>query len=581
MLLLLDMGIVITCATVLALFARVLKQPLILAYVLAGIIIGPFGLKLITSEEIIRIFAELGIAFLLFIVGLELDIQRLKTVGKVSAGCGIGQIIITFIFGFGLARILGFPQLISFYIAMALTISSTMVVIKLLSDKRELDTLHGKIALGTLLVQDIFTIMVLAALPTIDNLSASILISSIVTGLGLISIAIFVSKYVLPSLVRYASRSAELLFLFALSWCFLFSLFSYLVFFYILGFIIPPIAIGSFLGGVSLAIFPYNKEIISRIRSLKDFFLTIFFVSLGMQVPLIFKVSLISDIIILSLFVLVVTPFIVFLLASIYGYGKRTSFLTAISLAQISEFSLILGTQGLLLGHISSEVFSLITWVALITITISSYFIVHSTQLYKFFSPLLHIFNTNVKEDKKLEKLPLISRDHVVVCGSHHTGYDIIRTLRKLKKNFLVIDYDPEIIKELKCQGINCIYGDVEDLETLERIGLKHASLIISTVPDHKDNLLLIKHTRGLNPKAFIMARAETTEGALELYEAGANYVIFTEKIGGMEVARLLKRHYSSKNLELEQMKDIRNKDIEELERRKTTVEVRTRPTQT
>ncbi|MBU4407003.1 MAG: cation:proton antiporter, partial [Candidatus Altiarchaeota archaeon] len=298
-----DLGIIVLTATLLGLIARVLKQPLILAYVVAGVLIGPAAFRLITSGHMISTFAEMGIAFLLFMVGLELDLSRLKQVGRVSVLCGLGQIAITFVFGFLLSTLLGFQQLESFYIAFILTISSTMVVIKLLSDKNELDTLHGKIALGILLVQDIVTILVLALLTNIGSLSLSTVADPLLKGLGLVSIAIVAGVYVTPFLLRYIARSIELLFLFALSWCFVFAASSF-----VLGL---SIGVGAFLAGLSLAAFPYNIEIIGRIKSLRDFFATIFFVSLGMQIPA--HLVFLPEAIIFSLFVLLGNILIVLL----------------------------------------------------------------------------------------------------------------------------------------------------------------------------------------------------------------------------------------------------------------------------
>lgn len=567
MTLLLDIGIILVAATFLGFMARSLKQPLILAYILAGMLIGPSALGLITQEDIINILAELGIAFLLFMVGLELDIKRLKDVGSVSVGCGLGQIIITFIFGYTLTIFLGFTSsdypLTPLYIAFALTISSTMVVIKLLSDRNELDTLHGKIVLGTLLVQDGVTILVLAALPTLKEFSPSLLTASMITGIGLISIAMVSSRFILPLFIRFAAKSIELLFLFALSWCFLFSLFTYLVFLYLLGFEIPPIAIGSFLAGVSLASFPYNLEIVGRIRSLKDFFATIFFASLGMQVTIgipgikftsvsaflnsfmnllviTIKNPLTKEVIIFSLFVLLGTVLIMFIIATLFGYGKRTSFLTAISLAQISEFSLILVMEGQTLGHIDEKTFSLITWIALVTITTSSYFIIHGKGIYNWLVPILSIFD-RVSKDRELEDIPERSEKHIIVCGCHRMGSRIADTLKKLGRDFLVVDYNPDIIKQLLEQRIPCIYGDMGDSEILERIDLKDAEIVISTIPDQDANLLLILEAKKRNPETLIFITADHLNQALELYNAGADYVILPKMVSGDKVSDLLR----------------------------------------
>ncbi len=575
MILLWDIGLIILVSTVFAFFAKALKQPLILAYVLTGIVIGPSGpFPLITNEDIIITLAELGIAFLLFMVGLELDIKRLKDVGRVSAGCGLGQIIITFIFGFLLADFLGFSQIESFYIAFALTISSTMIVIKLLSDKGELYTLHGKIALGTLLIQDVVTIMALAILTTLKiengyiDFSASSLGVSIITGFGLVFVATISGRFILPPFLRFAAKSVELLFLTALAWCFVFSAFSYLAFSYLLGPGASPeaansfIAIGAFLAGVSLASFPYNLAIVGRVRSLKDFFVTIFFVSLGMEV--LFEIPPIQEVILFSLFVLIGTPLIMMTISSLFGYGKRTSLLTALSLAQISEFSFILATEGLFLGHIDHGIFSLIMWIALITITVSSYFIIHSDRIYNRMLPALKIFG-RISRGRELEDIPKKSERHVIVFGCHRMGGVVIKTLQAMKKDFLVVDLNPEIIKPLIEQRIPAIYGDMGDIEILERINLKDADAIISTIPSLNDNLLAIKETRKRNPDALIIITANNINNALTLYKAGTDYVILPNILGGERVSDFLMDYMLNK----ERFGSLKKKHILQLENQK------------
>ncbi len=565
--LMLDIGYMLLAATLLAFIARYLRQPLILAYVLAGIIIGPYVLGIVHEHEAITTLAHLGIASLLFMVGLELDMRRLKDVGKVSLGCGLGQIIITFIFGYLLTKFLGFDDISSFYIAFALTISSTMVVIKLLSDQNELDTLHGKIVLGTLLVQDVVTIMVITVITTKGGLSITTIAEPILRGFGLVCIAIVFGGFLIPPILKTVARSPELLFLSALSWCFVFTAFAFHI-----GF--ESVEIGAFLAGVSLATFPYNLEIIGRIRSLRDFFSTIFFVSLGLQVPLTtamlitlplgdlplalgdllpvalsdltiplklpLTLDLLTPAIILSLFVLIGNTLIMIVISTLFGYGKRTSFLTALSLAQISEFSLILVSVGSSLGHISNEIFSLVVFIAVVTITGSSYFIINGGQLYKIFLPALRIFGS-ISNGKELEEIPLKSKKHIVVCGCHRMGNSIVQTLRALKKDFLVVDLNPDIIRLLIDRRIPCIYGDIGDMEILERINLKDADIVISTIPNQEDNLLLIQQTKKLNPSASIFIAANHLDQALELYDVGADYVILPHILAGEKISEYLK----------------------------------------
>jgi Kef-type K+ transport system membrane component KefB/voltage-gated potassium channel Kch len=580
--LLLDIGVTLVAATFLGFIARALRQPLILAYVLAGVVVGPSFFQIITERDTIDILAQFGIALLLFMVGLELDLKRLRDVGRVSTGCGLGQIIITFIFGYLLAEHLGFSGYEPFYLGFALTISSTMVVVKLLSDKNELDTLHGKIVLGTLLVQDIVTILILAALPTLGSFTPSVITGSVFTGIGLISFAIVSSKFILPFFMRLAAKSVELLFLFSLSWCFIFASFTYLIFLNLLAagspqFAMNSVSIGAFLAGLSLASFPYNLEIVGRIRPLKDFFLTLFFASLGMQITLGVPVadftnasrlaSSVMDVIMgtvsspltmqvlaFSLYVLVGSVIIMVVITSLFGYGKRTSFMTAISLAQISEFSLILAVQGQALGHISGRIFSIITGVVLITITISSYYIMYNRQLYALMLPVLSVFDY-IPRGKELEDMPKKAREHVILCGCHRMGSRIIDTLKMIHEDFIVVDYNPSTIRRLMQQKVKCIYGDIGDPEILDRVSLKEARIVISTIPEQESNLMLIYETKKRNPRTLVFIVGDDMDQALELYDAGADYVIIPKMVSGDRASDLI-RTFIKEPLKMKKMKE-------------------------
>ncbi|OYT54029.1 MAG: hypothetical protein B6U72_03940 [Candidatus Altiarchaeales archaeon ex4484_2] len=557
--LLLDIGFVILSATILAIIARALRQPLIVAYVLAGIIIGPCGMGLITEKEVINVLAEFGIALLLFMVGLELDFRRLKDVGKVSLTCGLGQISITFIAGFLLSKYLlmnmsGYTDLWAFYVAFALTISSTMIVVKLLSDMNELDTLHGKIVLGTLLVQDIVSIIVLASLSSLDGFSPVNLISPMLNGVALVSIAIISARYIGPPTLRYVAKSTEILFLFALSWCLIFSFISLKM-----GF--KTVTVGAFLGGVSLAIFPYNLEVISRIKSLRDFFATIFFVSLGMQIT--FDPKLLPLGLILSAFVLFGNVAIVMLINLLSGFRKRTSFLTAISLAQISEFSLIIVGNGVLLGHIQESMLSLVTIIAVVTITVSSYFIVHGAGFYKKMIPFLNLVERiGDHKIRELEKIPKKSSNHIILCGCHRMGKIIIETIKEMKKNYLVVDINPELVKKLIDEGVPCIYGDIGDKEILDRIDLRDAEIVISTIPNHEDNLLLIREVKKARPETIVFISEKHVDNALGLYNEGADYVIIPDIVGGERISEYMTEYIT----DIKGIKEARKKHIKKLE---------------
>jgi len=390
-----DIGFILIIATVLAFIAKFLKQPLIPAYILTGLIIGPF-FGLITNSDIITTMSEIGIAFLLFIVGLEINIKRLTDVGIVSTIGGLTQILIIFTASFIISVFIGFIQIEAFYLALIIAFSSTMIVVKLLSDKKELDTLHGRIIIGFLLLQDIIAIFVLSILTTLSEFSFLILFFSIIKGIIVFLIAAFTGKYIFPKIFTFAAKSRELLFITAISVSFLFS-----ILFNLMGF---SIAIGAFVAGVTLANLPYNIEIIGKIKPLRDFFSVLFFVSLGMGLLLSSFEGILKPLIIFLILVIVIKPLVTMFICSYFGYKKRTSYLTAISLAQISEFSLIIAAQGLLLGHISQEIFSLTVLLAVITIGLTSYFIKFDGLIYSKLKNHLGFFDLFTKErEKELE----------------------------------------------------------------------------------------------------------------------------------------------------------------------------------
>ncbi len=524
-----DLGVVIIIAAAAAFILRVLKQPQILAYVLVGILITPV-FAIITDTSIIESMSIIGIAFLLFLVGLEMDIKALKNVALVSGFGGFTQIALTFVLGYFISLLLGFLTTEAAYVGLMLAFSSTMVVMKLLSDRRELNTLHGRLIVGILLMQDIVAIFALSVLTSINEFSVALLGMALLKFLFLFFVAFFLSKYVFPSIFHFAARHQELLLVTSLAVCFIFSL----GFFY-LGF---SVAIGAFIAGVALGNLDYNLEIIGKVKSLRDFFSLLFFVSLGMGLSLAAVKRLWVPMVILLLVILVVKPFIVMIICSLFRYTKKPSFLTAISLAQVGEFSLILAAQGLVLGHISPDLFSLVVIITLISITMTPYLIQYSYFVYRIMERPLSPFDSFNAEG--LEYLPTETKPRIVLCGHNRIGYSILRGLKDVKRKVLVVDYNPEVIPHIIRQGYHSIYGDVTDEEIIERMNLEHISLLISTIPEISDNLFLINKVRHVNRRAQVIVTAMDTDDALLLYNHGADYVILPHFLGGEHVSQLI-----------------------------------------
>jgi Kef-type K+ transport system membrane component KefB/voltage-gated potassium channel Kch len=550
-LILLDLSIIIIVAAFMAIIAKFLRQPPILAYIVGGLLIGPFGFKLIQDIGFVKTIGELGIALLLFVVGLELSMDRIKKVGASAALIGGAEVGLMTLIGFFLAKFFGFSGIESLYIGLIIAFSSTLVVIKLLSDNRELDTLHGRIMLGVLLIQDVAVILALTFLLNAD-VSAMTFIRIGGMGIGLIAAAAILTRWVLPLFFKKIAENQELLFLFALAWCFLFAgAASFLGF---------SIVIGAFIAGVALANFPYNIEIIGRVKPIRDFFVTIFFVAIGIQIIPTIDRALYLPIFALILTVILIKPFIIAVLASISRYARRTAFISGIGLAQVSEFSIILAMQGVILGQIGEDILSIAIILTAITMLLTTYFIKYDHKLYKWFGHIILFFNKRLQHD--LSHVADDLKNHIVIFGAGRIGRKIVSNFREQGINLLIVDYNPDVIQGLISRKINCLCGDAEDPEIINRINLKDAMAIISTVPDKTINMEVIRALKRHNKDALFLSVALNVDDALKLYESGADYVILPQILAGEKLTDIL-RSFNDKKI----VDHLRLKQIVELEK--------------
>ncbi|MBT3406456.1 hypothetical protein HN419_04780 [Candidatus Woesearchaeota archaeon] len=526
-----EIGLVIILATIGATISKIIRQPKIPAYIIIGVIIGP-GLQLITNTELISTLSEIGIAFLLFLVGLELELKKLRSVGWVSGIGGALQTFSVFMIGYFVAQMMMYSQIQAMYLGLIVTFSSTMVAIKLLADKKELNTLHGKIVIGILLVQDIIAILLILILTSLSQFSGGLVIPLfIIKALAITVVTILLSKYAFPYVFKFAASSRELLFLMSISICFLFAFI-----FHYMGF---SIIIGAFVAGVALGNLPYNLEIISRVTSLRDFFAILFFVSLGLNFMMVDFSSIILPLVIFTIAVVFVKPLVIMVITSFFGFSKRTSFFSGMSLAQVSEFSLIIVAIGLEFGHISHDLFSLVTLLTIITIALTSYFIKFNNFIYNKFSSVLSIFNI-ISRESRLDYIPHKKTFDVILCGYDNIGYSIFKKLKHMRKSFIVVDYNPDVIKRLRNRRVPCMYGDLGDIDTISRLDFKDAKIIISTVPNANYNKLLLKTARAKNQKSMIFVTSDDMDQALDMYNLGADYVILPHFLGAEHVSVLL-----------------------------------------
>ncbi|PIR97945.1 MAG: sodium:proton exchanger [Candidatus Colwellbacteria bacterium CG10_big_fil_rev_8_21_14_0_10_42_22] len=527
----LEITIALVLAVLFGFLAHLFKQPPIIGFILAGIAVGYFGGPGF-GGEVIEGLAPIGVALLLFLVGLEMNFKELRNVGVPAALTGLGQILFTFGAGYFIATWLGFNALAAIYISIALTFSSTIIVVKLLSEKRDLTSLYGRIVIGFLLIQDFVAIIALVFLTGFQTGEASVLDFSftILRGGGLVALTFFIARY-FPRFLNKIGRSQEMLYLFSIAWALGVSAITELA-----GL---SIEVGGFLAGLALANSSEHFQISSKLRPVRDFFLILFFVSLGAKMLMGGTAVPILPAIVLSLFVLIGNPLIVMTVMGLLGYRARTSFLASLTVAQISEFSLIIAALGLRLGHLDQASTALITLVGIITIFISSYFIIYGNSIYQFLKPVLKWFEFrhNLVDEGSFEKE---LKDHIILVGVHRTGESILKTLEKSDSDFVVVDFDPVLVSSLKSRDLPIIYGDITDEEIQELIKIDRAKAVISTIPNRKDNLAILTVTKGLNKKAKIILTAQEEEDAAEFYKKGANYVIQPHFVGGWELAQAL-----------------------------------------
>jgi len=528
----LDIGIIIIIAGIGAYLARMLKQPLIPAYILVGILLGPI-LNIVTDKSVIGSLSEIGIAFLLFSVGLELDLKKLKDVGKVASIGGLVHMALLFAAGYAAFRFLSYNSLTSIYAGLIIMFSSTLVVVKLLSDKSQLDTLHGRIIIGILLMQDIVAIIAMTMLSSIgESLLTSVLIMFI-KGFFIFVAGLALAKLAFGAVFKFAARNDELLFILSITVMFIFA-----ILYESIGF---SIVIGAFIAGLLLGSMPYNVEIISQVKGIKEFFAVIFFVSIGLDLMPVSVGKILVPLLVLLGINFIFLPIITMLILAFFGYKKRTAFLTSISLAQISEFSLIIVSQGFAKGHVSAEIFSLTIMLALITIGLTAYLIKFDEKLYRLIGSKLTWFERLSPHNKELISYFEEGASHnVILVGYDRTGYSIFQQLKRMRKNVMVVDINPDIIKQLIAQKVPCIYGDIGDLEIIRRIKIESVELVISTIPEHQESLLLIQKIREINPETIILVTSYSADRALELYEKGADYIIVPHFLGGEHMSLLL-----------------------------------------
>jgi len=538
-----EIAAVLAVAAAIGALAFWLRQPLIIAFIVVGIVLGPAGLDWVHALDQVDLFAKLGIGLLLFVVGLKLDPHLIRSVGPVATVAGLGQMTMTAVAGYAAALALGMTSMNAFYVAAALMFSSTVIIVKLLSDKREIDALHGRIALGILIMQDIVVVVLMIGLTAYGgNMQESHFgkqaLEVIGKGVGFLALVAIVTRYWLPRLLRSLSHWPELLTLFAIAWAIgLASLGTGLGF---------SKEVGAFVAGVALAATPYRAILAARLVSLRDFLLLFFFIDLGVQIDVGHLGAAIGPAILLSVIVLVGKPIMVMALVGAMGHAKRTAATAGLAMGQISEFSLILAALGLSLGHIDGTTMGLITLVGLITIGLSTYMILYSDWFYKRLAPVLGLFRFRTTQSSELNgdaaraKPPSVD---TIVFGLGRYGRNLAQELQRRGHTVLGVDFDPERVRFWQQRGLATLYGDLEDAELFHALPLADARWVVSTIPE-RDKSLVLLHALQHNKFAGRTAlTAETMQHREYLLGAGADVVLLPFRDAAAEAVDTLALH--------------------------------------
>lgn len=521
--------LLLACALAGALFVR-LRQPALVAYIVVGILAGPSALHLVSAHDPIDLLAQVGVAVLLFVVGLKLDLHHVRHLGPVALATGLGQLAFTIVIGFALILALGRGWVEALYVAVALTFSSTIIIVKLLSDKRELDSLHGRIAVGFLIVQDLAVVVAMMAMSSLRGAGAAgdgaLPWLEVAASLGarLAGAAVLLAvlmRWVLPRLVATMARSQELLLVFGMAWGVALAALGEWA-----GFSKEA---GAFLAGFSLASTPYREAIGARLAGVRDFLLLFFFIDLGAKLELSTLGAELVPALLLSAFVLIGNPLIVMAIMGWMGYRRRTGFMAGLTVAQISEFSIVFVAMGISLGHVGASALGLTTLVGLITITVSTYMILYAQPLYERLPPWLGAFERRNpwREAGAQAAGDLAAAPEVVVLGLGRYGARLAQRLHDDGLRVLGVDFDPEVAEALRGRGLDIRFGDSQDHAFLESLPLERAAWIVSTLPDLHSNRELLRalRERSLEGEVAIVARDDLQGAALK--QAGAPVVLY------------------------------------------------------
>jgi len=549
----LQISMLLAVTVSIAFIIRFLKQPLLVAYMIAGIICGPLFFNLLNSEaNLYKTFSNFGVVLLLFIVGLELNFSYLKKIGKISLIIGLLQFLLNFFLIFILADYLGLSYWGAIFLSLASCFSSTIVILKLLNDKKEEESVYGRYTIGLMLIQDLISISILFILSIFyENGGSGFGIETLIKIILVAIVIIFCYKFVLPRVLDKIASSGEFLFIFTVTWCFVVA--SLMVWSGL------SLELGAIIAGLSLGASKYQPEIISRIKPLRDFFIVIFFIILGSLADFRDVSSVLIPALVLSAFAIFIKPLILYFIYRATKFTRRNSFLSALTATPFSEFGFIILLAAIGSGYLQGPELSIFTLAAIITIFFSSYLISYGTKIFNLLLPVFLWFG----KDKWIQVEDKKESFDVMVFGYHRTGWKIGNALREMGLSFATVDFNPSDITRLKNQDIKIFFGDVSDIEFLKALPLQKTKVIISTIPSPEDQLVLINYFRAKHKNITIIATLYNKRHLNNLYEAGADYVMLPHLLSGTWMANLITKGMLNRKASWQHLRKIQDHELE------------------
>ena len=534
-----DFAVIIVAATAIALVARQLGQPTIVAYILTGVILGPVLLDIVTAEGLVDHMAELGLGFLLFLLGLKMRIDDIREILAPITNIALGQTVLQTALAFLVAYALGFDPRAVLVIALATVFGATPIIVKILTDKDEITALPGKIDVGVLIIQDIYLVIVLALFSAEELGDAGEIATTLVVIFAMMAFILIFSmassRYLLPTLFRTIANNKDVFLIVAIAWAFLFIA--------VADTFELSIEVGAFLAGLSLAQLPYSKELQDRITPITDFFILIFFASIGLQIESASTLlAFWQEAVIASIVLMFGNFWIMFYLIEREGFSVETSFIGSINMVQVSEFSLVVGALALTQGFIDDAVLGFLTLMALMTMTVSTYIITYNHTIFAYCQPYFERFESGDEIDIPSKEY----ENHAVAIGYDEVTEPALPLLQERYGDIVVIDRKTEHIAELDAEGrFDFAFGDFRHSEVRKASGLSRAKFVLSSTVEVDINERLLQE---VNEDAIVFVEAERIDDAHRLYDMGADYVIMNSYLSAEQLAAYLDLFFSDRD---------------------------------